>query len=151
MRTFASTVFLGLVCPTLIASTLASQPVTTAPESYEPYSRTASAITGSITISKSALTFSNNAIANLEIISESVEGDWGFNDKIVSAQLFKITSNPGVLLNDNILCGKDSPPTFLAVYQENVSGGLLRLAVFSGKVPPTSIHSDNLCGTYNYQ
>lgn len=128
--------------------------------SFEPYSRTAEAITGIIQLSgnkdfatpgsKMTITFKNGKKAQLTSVGASRRQWSDFGDQKTTAEVFKFAKDPGVLLNGNSLCG--IPATFI-VFSENSSSlsDILSVAVFSSKKAPWDINSPGLCGTFNYE
>ena len=140
------------IAASLAAFAAQAQPITSVPKAHEPSSRTASSITGPIIISTSKIIFSVGAISNLELVAEGISGVWDTNGEVFDGQIFKILNDPGELVFGNTWCGADTAPTYLVAYQYlffNISW-TMGLSVFSGDEVPTSVHSDNLCGTYGY-
>lgn len=71
-------------------------------------------------------------------------------DKKVTAEAFKMASDPGVLENGNTLC---SGHASYVVFHDASSVGdtwLLGMAVFDSKKQPHDINSGGLCGTFSY-
>lgn len=125
-------------------------PLLDGPQAFNPYSRTASAITGPVIASRSSIVFGNGAGAQLTFL-ESATADWSASGSPVRAQVFSFGSDPGNLLNDNALCGAEEAPSYLAAFQsESFGSWILTLAVFASKQPPQSIDDAGLCGTYNF-
>lgn len=132
--------------------------------SFEPYSRTASAITGTITLSGNpdlatpgsmmALRFGNGAEVNLT--SEGAYWrPWSYgSDAKQTAEVFRLSDNPGELLNGNTICG--GPPSNLPIYfvffEDRTMGPppLLQLTVFKSEEAPFDITSEGLCATFVY-
>lgn len=132
-----------------MAPAAVAEPVLGFPQSFNPMSRTAQAITGPIIVSQEAIVFGNGARAGLEFVTDRA-GDWVGSGKTTIAQIFKITSTPGELMNGNSLCGGEAP-TFIAIGQSELFGNWsLDMAVFQSATVPTDFHGDGLCGTYGY-
>ena len=131
------------------------------------FSRTAQAVTGDITLARSTvtrdgpetvtLTFANGHKARL--LSEGmILGHWesGRTER-QRAEILRFERDPGELLQDNTLCGnvQTHPARYAALYQADRVGdggrSLIGLAVFTARVPPSSIDSDGLCATYYYE
>lgn len=132
--------------------------------SFAPYSRTAQAITGTITLSGNdvlatvgstmSLTFENGT--SVALVSEGgTWRPWGLDgEEKQTAETFRLSEDPGPLQNGNTLCGEPDPAQNLyAVFFEDPSPTwdlLLHLAVFRSAEPPFDINSAGLCGTYAY-
>lgn len=133
--------------------------------SFSPISRTAVAITGPIMLSGNEvfategsamrLTFGNGA--TVELTSEGASWrtwDVGGQGK-QTAEVFRLSSNPGSLQNGNTLCGDgEAEQNLYAVfYEQRLFGGdpTLTMAVFKSTEPPFDIDSSGLCGTFSYQ
>ena len=128
--------------------------------SFEPYSRTAEAITGKIRLSgnkdfatpgsKMTITFKNGKTARLTSVGASRRQWSDTSDEKVTAEVFKVAKDPGTLLNGNSLCG--GPATFIVFSEDSSSSSeLLSVAVFSSTKAPRDINSPGLCGTFNYE
>lgn len=142
--------FVSCCCITAGATAAIAVPVLDQPRSFNPWSKTAEAITGPIIISTDAIIFGNGERASLEFL-DTRDADWDGQDGETTAQIFKVTSLPGALLGGNHLCGEDSVPAFLAVNQSSFFGTWsLGIAVFRGSEVPTSFNHGGLCGTYAY-
>ena len=134
----------------LFAASAYAAPLLESPQAFNPYSRTASAITGPVIVSRSGIVFGNGAGTQLTFLDD-VRSKWGASNQSFRAQIFALESDPGELLNGNALCGADEAPTHLAAFQsENFDSWILTLAVFRGKEPPASIDDAGLCGTFNF-
>jgi hypothetical protein len=133
--------------------------------SFAPFSRTAQAITGTITLSGNAefasegssmsLTFGNGAVVNLVSKGASWRAwDVGGQGK-QTAEVFQLSDDPGPLENGNTLCGnEESEEELYAVfYEKSLFGGdpTLTMAVFRSAEPPFDINSIGLCGTFTYE
>lgn len=114
-------------------------------------SRTATAITGDITLTDTRLTFSNQAFISLEPIEQDPE---------TGQTLFKVTSgdNPE-LLNGNLLCGQN-PVDYLVVQTSQASPGQSEMQLTAYYYPDKLRLSDlplggddlerTLCALYTY-
>lgn len=133
--------------------------------SFSPISRTGHAITGAIVLSGNAefaakgstmnMTFGNDATVKLTSEGASWRNwDIGSADKR-TAEVFRLSDDPGPLKNDNTLCGAgDLEEQLYAVfYEDSLFGGppSLNLAVFQSAEPPFDINSPGLCGTFSYE
>lgn len=128
---------------------------------FEPFSRTAESITGAIKLSgnpdfatpgsKMTMTFGNGKKVELTSVGASWRHWDDADDKLVTAEVFKMSDDPGKLVNGNTLCGNSAR---FAVFHESLSfadAWLLGMAVFDSKKPPHDISSAGLCGTFNYE
>jgi hypothetical protein len=132
--------------------------------SFEPMSRTAQAITGSIKLSgnklfattgsKMNITFGNGNSAMLTSVGASWR-DWNIavNGK-VTAEVYRLNHDPGKLEQGNTLCGdpkKDRARYF--VFYEDLQleqTPMLGIAVFESKSAPKDINSPGLCGVFSF-
>jgi hypothetical protein len=132
--------------------------------SFEPMSRTAQAITGTIKLSgnphfatpgnKMTITFGNGKSATLV----SVGASWRLwsdpNQGKVTAEVFRISRDPGKLENGNTLCGDPSKSRarYIVFHEDLLLGQepLLGIAVFESKKVPKDINSPGLCGTFSF-
>lgn len=134
----------------LFAASAYAAPILESPQAFNPYSRTASAITGPVIVSRSSIVFGNGAGTQLTFLDD-VRSKWGASNQSFRAQIFALDSDPGQLLNGNALCGAGDAPTHLAAFQsDNFGSWILTLAVFRGKDAPASIDDAGLCGTFNF-
>lgn len=131
---------------------------------FEAYSKTAQSITGDIKLSgnkdfakagsKMTLTFSNGKKVDLTSVGASYRQWSDSSDKKVTAEVFKISRDPGKLLRGNTLCGdpKTDPARYLVFMDVPTDDNypLMGIAVFESKTAPHDINSDGLCGTFNY-
>ncbi|RWA81740.1 hypothetical protein [Mesorhizobium sp.] len=153
-----------LVCGPVLAQSAAEHHVWQDKRKFEPYSRTAESITGTIRLSgnpdfaapgsKMTITFGNGKKVGLTSVGASW-CQWDETDnKKATAETFKLSSDPGILRNGNTLCGDPkSEPARYVVFLERSSYGaspLLGMAVFGSKDAPHDINSPNLCGTFSY-
>lgn len=144
--------FLPLAFGVALTTGALATPVTDFQEGYTPYSRTAQAITGPIIVSREKLVFGTGAVVDLKIVSEGVRAAWGMSGEVTNAQIFEMQSDPGALVNDNTLCGQDTPARYITFYQEEFLGSwLLEVGVYGGNTPPTQLDTPDLCGTFNYE
>lgn len=127
---------------------------------FEPMSRTASAITGAIEL------FGNPSFADVgstmriafaggrqpvDLTSVGASWrEWSIGGGMQTAEVFRMSADPGSLLNGNALCGE--PARFLVFSEGSMmgGGGMLEVAVFSGHEAPFDIQSEGLCATFNY-
>lgn len=153
-----------LVCSPALTQSATERHVWQEKRKYEPYSRTAESITGAIRLSgnpdfaspgsKMTITFGNGKNVDLTSLGASWR-QWDETDKKkATAEVFKISRDPGALKNGNTLCGDlTSGPAQYIVFLEKSSFGdspLLGMAVFGSKKAPHDINSQGLCGTFNY-
>lgn len=126
---------------------------------FKPFSRTAIAITGPITLSGnqsfarvgSSLQISFDGGSPVELVSEGASWrEWQLVEGKQTAEIFQVTTDPGPLLNGNTVCGDDL--SYLVFSEGNPlgSGLTLEVAAFSGDKPPFDIHSSGLCGTFSF-
>lgn len=128
---------------------------------FEPFSRTAMAITGAIVLwgnpdfaepgSTMRMTFEAGPSIDLVSVGASWR-EWSLGGGKQTAEVFRIDKDPGELLNGNTLCGGDDAARYLVFFEDDMMGGgrSLQAAVFSGSEPPAGINSDGLCGTFSY-
>lgn len=154
-----------LLAPTAFAQSAIERHIWQETQSFSPISRTAAAITGTITLSgneefasegsQMSLTFENGTTVTL--ISEGASWrawDVGGQGK-QTAEVFRLSNNPGSLQNGNTLCGDgDNEKNLYAVfYEQNSFGGdsTLKMAVFESAEPPFDVDSSGLCSTFSYE
>lgn len=132
--------------------------------SFAPISRTANAITGTIALSGNpefategismGLTFESGAAVDLTSEGASWRTwDVGGQGK-QTAEVFRLSDDPGSLQNGNMLCGNgDTEPLYAVFYEQSLFGGdpTLTMAVFQSVEPPFDINSPGLCGTFTYE
>jgi len=123
----------------------------TTPETWQAMSRTATGITGDITVTPDKLVFGNGASLNIALVDQNDDG---------TLRLYQVTSktNP-VLLNGNLLCGR-APINYLTLEKVGNSRradlsmtiyyypGELRLADLS--LQDQSDTTRTPCAIYNY-
>jgi len=132
--------------------------------SFEPYSRTSSAITGTITLSGNSqfavegsemtMTFENGAVAKLTSV-KAMWRTWAYGeDRKQTAEVFRFAGDPGTLLHGNTLCGDIATghKLYAAFFEGSFFDGSpsLNIAVFQSVEPPADINSTGLCGTFSY-
>jgi hypothetical protein len=131
---------------------------------FEAFSHTATAITGSISLSgnrlfatagsKMNLTFGNGKTVQLVQIGAVRQVFSLETDEKVTAEIYRMDHDPGILENGNSLCGgtKDTTPIFIVFFEASVLGSepLLETVVFQSKKAPIDRDSPGLCGTFNY-
>ena len=126
---------------------------------FKPFSRTAIAITGPITLSGnqnfaevgSALQISFEGGTPIELVSQGASWrEWQLVEGKQTAETFQVTTNPGPLLNGNTVCSDDL--SYLVFSEGNLlgTGMTLEVAAFSGTKPPFDINSSGLCGTFSF-
>jgi hypothetical protein len=126
---------------------------------FEPMSRTAMAITGAIALSgnqsfgevgsTTEISFDGGEPIELTSMGASWRA-WNVTGEAQTAEVFRLASDPGILLNGNTLCG--DPARYIVFSEGSSYGGdlMLEVAVFSSKKPPFDINSEGLCATFNY-
>ena len=132
--------------------------------SFEPMSHTAQAITGQIRLSgnpqfatpggKMTITFGNGKSSTLTSVGASWR-EWNDADHVkVTAEVFRLESDPGKLEHGNTLCGDPtkSPAQYIVFHEDLFLGQtpLLDVAVFESKNAPKDINSPGLCGTFSF-
>ncbi|WP_306755258.1 hypothetical protein [Paracoccus actinidiae] len=150
----------------IIAALLASAVPATSQErhlwqeagTFEPYSRTAQAITGDMVLSGnpdfaapgSKMTVSFASQKPIDLVSVGATWrKWDVGGDTLTAETFELAKDPGTLLNGNTLCsGQAHYVVFTDPWGFNEQ--IVSIAVFSGKTPPADIDSEGLCGTFNY-
>ena len=132
-------------------STMAwSQVLGDEPKTFAPYSETALAITGPVTLSKTRIVFESGATLDLEEINPKAPGSWGNSGDVPVAQMFRVSGKVGALRQGNTLCGED-PVTYLSASQEESFGyQYLVIALFVGVDAPDGINDSGLCGIFSY-
>ncbi len=132
--------------------------------SFEPISRTASAITGPITLSGNpnfatrgstmTMTFGNGAKVELTQVGAAWR-NWVYDEEDrQTAEIFVMSEDPGELLFGNSLC-RDEPsedPIYAVFFEYSLfdMSPMLSLAVYQSVDLPFDANSDGLCGTFNY-
>ena len=76
--------------------------------------------------------------------------EWSVAGGKQTTELFRLSRDPGELLNGNTLCGDNV--RYLVFSEGDVLGEtrLLEVAVFDSDTPPFDINSDGLCATFTY-
>ena len=120
------------------------------PKTFAPYSETALAITGPVTLSKTQIVFEGGAVLDLEEINPKALGTWGNSGDVPVAQVFRVSGKVGALRRGNTLCGED-PVTYLSASEEESFGHqYLVIALFIGAGAPDGINDAGLCGILSY-
>jgi hypothetical protein len=160
----AFTIAACLVCGSVLAQSAIERHVWQDRRKFEPYSRTAKSITGTIRLSgnpdfatsdsKMAITFGNGKKVGLTSVGASWRQWDETDDKKSTAEVFKLSRDPGALKNGNTLCGdpKSDPAQYIVFLERSSFGNspLLGMAVFGSKAVPHDINSEGLCGTFSY-
>lgn len=127
--------------------------------SFEPISRTAKAITGTITLSglpefghpgsTMTITFGNGKSAVLTSVG-AFWREWNIvNREKVSAEVFRFDRDPGRLEQGNTLCRGDA--RYIVFFEDSFLGSLiLGVNVYGSETVPKDINSPNLCGTFSF-
>ena len=132
--------------------------------SFSPISRTATAITGEITLSGNhefavegnamRMTFGSGAAVDLTSVGASWRNWDVSNSAKQTAEVFRLSGDPGLLQNGNTLCGEDvqNQHLYAVFFQDALFDGTpsLNLAIFQSTEPPFNIESAGLCGTFTY-
>lgn len=154
-----------LLAPSAFAQSAIERHIWQEARSFSPISRTAVAITGTITLSgndafategsEMRLTFGNGAAVDLTSEGASWRTwDVGGQGK-QTAEIFRLSDNPGTLQNENALCGDGDPEQnlYAVFYEQSLFGGdpTLTMAIFESAEPPFDINSSGLCGTFSYE
>lgn len=131
------------------------------PGTYDALSNNARAITGPLTIltrtralddgSAGQIQFSSGA----EVTMISAAGMWTeweiSKPEKRSAEIFRLSSDPGILAQGNYLCSEDEPARWLVFYEDpSPSGRDFIMVAFNSTEKPTSANSAGLCGSYGY-
>ena len=126
---------------------------------FEPMSRTAIAITGTITLSGnpsfaevgSTMQISFNGGPPINLVSEGASWrEWSLNGGLQTAEVFRLASDPGPLINGNTICSDTARYMVFSEANTFGIGNTLQVAAFDRKKPPFDINSDGLCGTFSY-
>jgi hypothetical protein len=135
----------------LLVSACASAPgashVWQADRSFEPLSTTAMAITGPIAFSGGTLVFNGTEAVGIESLGVQ-PGAWGDDGGTATAEVFRMTSDPGTLLNGNRLCG--GAARYAVFYADDTFGPTLNALFFESEEAPRDASSPGLCGSFNY-
>lgn len=164
MRSFLMLCLCGLIPTVAYAESAIESHLWQEARSFEPYSRTASAITGVISLSGNPdfasvgssmnMTFGTGAFVRL--VSEGASWRaWEIgSQERHTAEVYRLSNDPGELRNGNTLCSDgDSAQSLYAVFYEQrllVGDVALMMAVFRSAEPPFDINSTGLCGTFTY-
>lgn len=118
-------------------------------ENWEPLSRTATAITGTVDFAADRIRFGNGSALPLSRVGQ--RSSFKAGGRTVTAEIYKVsgTGDP-VLRQGNRLCGGGQRPTYLAVWDDtSLPGQKTRMmAVFAGGAVPDG--DDETCGTFSY-
>lgn len=118
-------------------------------ETWEPMSRTATAITGTVDFAADRIRFENGSALPLSRVSQ--RSSFKAGGRTVTAEIYKVsgTGDP-VLRRGNRLCGGGQRPTYLAVWDDTTFPGqkTRMMAVFAGGAVPDG--DDETCGTFSY-
>lgn len=125
---------------------------------FEPYSRTAHAITGDMVLSGnldfavpgSKMTISFTGHEPIDLVSVGATWrKWDPGGNTLTAETFELAKDPGTLLKGNVLCSEQA--RYLVFTDPwGFNEKIVSIAVFSGKTPPKDIDAEGLCGTFNY-
>ncbi len=120
------------------------------PKLFAPYSETALAITGPVTLSKTRIVFESGAALDLEEINPKAPGSWGNSGDVPVAQMFRVSGKVGALRQGNTLCGEDLVTYLSASHEESFGYQYLVIALFVGADAPKGINDSGLCGIFSY-
>ncbi|TJW37437.1 MAG: hypothetical protein E5W83_33215, partial [Mesorhizobium sp.] len=104
-----------LICGPVLAQSAMEHHVWQDKRKFDPYSRTAKSITGAIRLSgnpgfasrgsKLTITFENGKNVELTSVGASWRPWEEADDRMATAEVFKMSRDPGALKNGNTLCG----------------------------------------------
>lgn len=130
---------------------------------YEALSTTASAFTGDIELDGRSIKGQSGLIYDAAPASTAKGGDLADGEQTFASILIVAKDTPVEIRKVSAetappksvnggLCGKDAPPTYLAVaLDHDPSGPMLKLAAFQGPDAPGGAgKAVQLCGTFNY-
>ena len=120
------------------------------PRRFSPYSKTAIAITGPVTLSTTRISFQNGTGLGLYETSSESPGSWGNSGNIPFAQVFRVSGKVGALRQGNTLCGDQSVTYLSATKEESSDFEYLVVALFAGTDIPSGINDPSLCGIFSY-
>ncbi|HET9069954.1 MAG TPA: hypothetical protein VFN28_15030 [Amaricoccus sp.] len=115
--------------------------------SFDALSTTAMAITGPIAFSGGTLVFNGTETVGIESLGTQ-PGAWGDDGGEATAEVFRMASDPGTLLNGNTLCGGTA--RYAVFYQDDTLGPTLAALFFESEDAPSNADSPGLCGTFSY-
>lgn len=150
LRTVA---FLALVsvCGHALAQAAPEYKIWQDKKQFEPSSRTSSAISGPVKISKNTISFNGGRPVKLSEVGMFWR-EWDVIDGKESVTLYHMGEDPGPLVNGNYLCSEEEKAQYIAFY--NVYDGDFAdfgISIFSGKKAPFDVNSPTLCGTFSYK
>lgn len=112
---------------------------------FQPQSHTAVAISGPLAVGERVMFFGPSKPVRTQSLG-LIWRDWdGIRGK-ETAELFRLSHDPGALLNGNTLCGNRNA-TYAAIYETREGLGM---SVFSGNELPSDHTDPRLCGTFYY-
>lgn len=116
----------------------------------EPLSSSTRAITGPLRVGHHTMIF-GDTIVSTELVQRAWR-DFGGNGEKVTATIYRLLEDPGVLQNGNSLCGASIRPTYAVVWIDHggIFGSTYKMAIWSGNNAPFDASSDGLCGYYTY-
>lgn len=126
---------------------MAMAPTVAAAETWQPFSRTATAITGQVEFAPDRITFGNGKSMPLTRIG--LRSSFKSDGKSVPADLYKAEGSADpLLLQGNRLCG--SKPTYIALWEDALPSGqkARTMAVFAGAAEPGG--DAGACATFGY-
>lgn len=115
--------------------------------SFDTISRTAEAVTGPIAIQGNKLIFDGRKTVRLSPVGAR-SGRWSDPGRRQSADVFRLSGDPGRLRNGATLCS--GSVRYVAFYE---AGGImpsLQAAFFASPRPPRGIGSQGLCAAFAY-
>ena len=133
--------------------------------SFKPFSSTAKAITGNISLSgnshfaipgaKMELKFANGK----SVLLTSIQASWrrwdDADSELHNAEAYHLQQDPGALKNANTLCGDPVKHSakYIVFYETTLMGQtpLLGMNVFDSSQPPKDIGSPGLCATFSFE
>lgn len=117
----------------------------------EPYSRTATAITGPIRVRAKTIAFNGRSVPATQI--GRYWRVWSEGSKKTTATVYRLSADPGLLRQGNSLCGSGTRARYVVFSEirDTYSDASVEMAVWSGKEVPYDASSRNLCGTYSYR
>ncbi len=143
-------ILMPIIAMGILGGPASTQPILEDAKAYNPYSETATAITGPVILSTRRMVFETGRFLDLEIHDSKSSGNWGASGDVPVAQVFRVSGDVGPLRQGNTLCG-DQPITYMAAWDEEGSGfSYLGIAMFTGIEAPKSIADQTMCATYFY-
>ncbi|MDX1744105.1 MAG: hypothetical protein R3186_11000, partial [Ruegeria sp.] len=115
----------------LLGGPASARPLLEESVALNPYSETATAITGPVLLSTKRMVFETGRFLDLEVHDPRAAGNWGASGDVPVAQVFRVSGDAGPLRQGNTLCG-DQPITYMAAWDEEGSGfSYLGIAMFT--------------------